>query len=79
MNDMTEIFEQYISQYESYDIAESQFKIDIAEDPQLRAAYREWCHEVGSTEKNGFRDFCDEYSAGINDKWNVLSDFDDNE
>lgn len=79
MNEITDIFEQYINQYGSYDIAESQFKKDAADDPELRATYREWCHEVGSSEKNGFRDFCDEHSQGINDMWNALSDYDDNE
>lgn len=77
MNEITDIFRQYIDQYDSYDIAESQFKKDIADDPELRAAYRQWCDEVGSSEKDGFRDFCDEHSEVINDMWNTLSDYDD--
>lgn len=79
MNDITDIFVQYINQNDSYDIAESQFKMDVAENPELHAAYRQWCNEVGSSEKDGFRDFCDEHSEGIDDMWNALSDYDDNE
>lgn len=51
MIDITEVFTQYLEQYDSVDIAESEFKKQMHEDPELRTAYRTWCHEVGSSEK----------------------------
>ena len=36
----------------------------IAEDDYLREDYEEWCHAVGSSEKNGFLDYCEEYKNG---------------
>lgn len=77
MNDITEVFDSYISHYDSVDIAESEFKKNLHEDPELRAAYRRWCDEVGSSEKSGFFDYCDEYMDSQRDIWNTLSDYDD--
>lgn len=77
MLDITEIFDRYISQYSSIDIANSEFKKDLHEDQQLREAYKEWCHNVGSSEKNGFIDYAEEYMESQNDVWNNLSDFDE--
>lgn len=77
MLDITEIFDRYISQYSSIDIANSEFKKDLHEDSQLREAYKEWCHNVGSSEKNGFIDYAEEYLESQNDVWNNLSDFDE--
>lgn len=77
MNDITEIFDHYLQHYGSVDIAESEFKKNIHEDPELKALYREWCHNVGSTEKNGFTDYAEEFLDNQNDVWNSLSDFDE--
>lgn len=77
MMDITEIFDRYISQYSSIDIANSEFKKDLHEDSELRETYKEWCHTVGSTEKNGFIDYAEEYLESQNDVWNSLSDYDE--
>lgn len=74
MNDITEYFADMIRQYESIDIAEAEFKKQIHEDPELRARYREWCHEVGSSEKRGFLDYCDEYLDSQDTIWDNLKD-----
>ena len=60
--DITEYFNSLISQTGSIDMAEAEFKRAIAEDNELHTIYREWCHENGSSERNGFLDFCDEYA-----------------
>lgn len=75
--DIVEVFNQYLSHCGSVDIAESEFKRDMHEDAEMRAAYREWCDEVGSSEKRGFLDYCDEYFDSQNDVWNSLNDFDE--
>ena len=77
MMDITEIFDRYICQYSSIDIANSEFKKDLHEDSELRETYKEWCHTVGSTEKNGFIDYAEEYLESQNDVWNNLSDYDE--
>ncbi|MCH5325824.1 MAG: hypothetical protein J1E29_01315 [Duncaniella sp.] len=74
MNDITEYFADMIRQYESIDIAEAEFKKQIHEDPELRARYRDWCHEVGSSEKRGFLDYCDEYLDSQDTIWDNLKD-----
>ncbi len=77
MDDITQVFNNYIAQYGSVDIAESEFKKSMHEDHELRQCYREWCANVGSTEKNGFFDYCEEYLDSQNDVWNTLNDFDE--
>lgn len=75
-SDITAIFLEYIKNFHSYDIAESEFKKNMHEDPELRKAYKEWCDSVGSTEKNGFMDFCEEWMESQDDIWETLNDYD---
>lgn len=56
------------------DIAEAEFKKRIHEDHDLRARYREWCHEVGSSERNGFMDYCEEYMESQDNVYDNLRD-----
>ncbi|MCM1348941.1 MAG: hypothetical protein NC338_05965 [Firmicutes bacterium] len=77
MNNITEVFDSYLSQYGSVDIAESEFKKNLHEDAEMRKMYRQWCDEVGSSEKSGFFDYCEEYFDSQNDIWNTLNDYDD--
>lgn len=74
---ITDIFQQVLRLSGSVDMAEADFKRMIHEDPELREQYRTWCHEVGSTEKRGFLDFCDEYLDDVNSVWDTLSDYSD--
>ena len=62
---------------DSVDVAESDFKKMIDEDDELHRRYREWCHEVGSSERRGFLDFCDEYLSDRESVWDNLNDFDE--
>lgn len=77
MEDITEYFISIINQTHSIDIAEAEFKRAIADDDNLHRLYRQWCHEVGSSEKRGFMDFCEEYMDGRNEVWNSLNDYDE--
>lgn len=77
MEDIETYFQEILSQHRSIDIAEAEFKKIIAEDPDLRSRYKEWCHEVGSSERSGFRDFCTEYRDNMESVWENLSDFDE--
>lgn len=71
--DITEIFLHYIRQAGSIDMAEAEFKKAIGEDPELYRRYRDWCDEVGSSERRGFSDFCDEYLDNQDSIWDSLS------
>ena len=75
--EITEYFERLLEQTGSIDIAEAEFKRAIADDAELHALYREWCHENGSSERNGFLDYCDEYMESQDSKWDSLSEYDD--
>lgn len=76
-DDITDYFITIIKQTPSIDMAEAEFKRSIADDEELRKSYREWCHNVGSTEKYGFLDFCDEYVDSRNEVWDSLTDYDE--
>ncbi len=77
MNDIVAIFNNFLTQYGSVDIAEAEFKKMLHEDDELHTLYRDWCHEVGSTEKTGFADYAEEYLDRQDDVWEALNDYDD--
>lgn len=77
MKPITEIFVEYLDNYGSVDIAESEFKKNIHENPDLKAAYRQWCSDEGSSEKNGFFDFAEQYLSDRNEVWDSLTDYDE--
>ena len=78
MNDITDLFNDMLQQYGTVDIAEAEFKKMIHEDPEIRNQYRDWCHEVGSSEKRGFLDYCEEYLESQESIWdNLKDDFED--
>lgn len=79
MNDITSFFTQLIEQSKSLDIAEAEFKRLVAEDDELHAEYAEWCQSIGTTEKHGFREFCEEYMESQDDIWDQLKDYDEQE
>ncbi len=76
-NDITQFFISLLDSHGSIDVAESEFKRIIADDSELRQAYRDWCDENGSTERNGFYDFADDYLEGREAKWDVLDEYSD--
>mgnify|MGYP000032951001 FL=1 len=75
--DITEVFHQVIQQAGSIDMAEAEFKKMVGEDDELHKLYRQWCHEVGSSERRGFLDFCEEYLDNQESIWDTLdNDYD---
>ena len=77
MEDITQYFISLLNEHRSIDIADAEFKRMIDQDEDLRAEYRDWCHQVGNTEKNGFIDFCHEYLEDRNEIWESLNDYDE--
>ena len=54
MDNLTELFINILHQADSVDVAESEFKKLIGEDDELHKQYRDWCHEVGNSDRRGF-------------------------
>jgi hypothetical protein len=77
--DITDYITSLIDSHMSLDLAEAEFKRIIADDHELRQLYREWCQENGSSERNGFNDYAEEYLSGREAVWETLSDYDDQE
>lgn len=76
---ITDFFDELLREYGSIDIADAELKKQIHEDPELRQLYRDWCHEVGSSEKNGFLDYCEEFLESQDSIWENLKDEYDDE
>ena len=54
MIDISVTIHDMLSQFGSIDIAESEFKRQINEDDNLKAAFKEWCEEMGYKERDAF-------------------------
>ena len=76
---ITDFFQELLKEYGSIDIADAELKKQLHEDAELKARYREWCHEVGSSEKNGFLDYCEEFLESQDSIWENLKDEYDDE
>lgn len=79
MEDITELFISIIEEAPGIDIAESQFKHSLIDNPELRKAYRAYCREQGTSEKNGFIEFCEAYCSERDSVWDSLNDYNDEE
>ena len=77
MEDITEVFVRILHECDSTDIAEAQFKKMLGEDENLKENYAEWCHMNGSSFRNGFMDFAEEYLDSRNSIWDSLTDYDE--
>ena len=74
---ITDLFVSIIREADSLDMAEAEFRRALVDDEQLRREYRAYCKEIGTSEKNGFMDFCEEYMSDQDDVWQNLSNYDD--
>ena len=76
MLDIYEVFEGVLSNARSIDMAESEFKRQLCDDPELRTVYSDWCSEEGTSEKNGFVDYCQMRFDEEESLWSALEDAD---
>lgn len=79
MDEITEIFLAIINQSPSIDIAESEFRRRLIDEPELRKQYKSYCEDEGVSERRGFLEFCENYIESQNEMWNSLDDFDNQE
>lgn len=77
MEDITDYFIHILNQAPSFDMAEAEFRRALVDSQELRRSYRAWCRENGTSERDGFAEFAEEYLSEQSNKWNALSDYDD--
>lgn len=77
MIDIIEIFNHVIGQTPTYEEAAVEMSHMLADDPEIREAYREWCLEQGYTERSGFKNYLNEYALQQRDIWDTLTDYDE--
>lgn len=73
---METLFEELLKQFKSVDLAHAELRRLMADDPDLRREYSEWCDEQGYAERYGFTEFAAEYIAEQNSIWDSLTDYD---
>ena len=76
MTDFNELIENISHQTGAIDIAEAEFKRMLADDSDLRREYKDWCDEMGYTERKGFSDYAEEYISNREEKYDSLTDYD---
>ena len=76
MNDITALFEQIILQSDALDVAISEFKMKLADDPEFKQNYKEWCESKGYSERTGFKEYAEEFIREREEKWDSLTDYD---
>lgn len=77
MENITDIFISIINEAPGIDMAEAEFKRLLVDEPDLRRAYREYCREQHTSEKNGFIEFCEAYCGERDMVWESLNDYND--
>ena len=76
MTDFNELIANIIHQSGAIDIAEAEFKRMLADDNDLRNEYKDWCEEMGYSERKGFSEYAEEYISNREEKWDSLTDYD---
>lgn len=74
---LTDFVAQLIASSARLDLAEAEFKRQLADDQDLRHAYKAYCEENGHSLRNGFTALADEIYAGRDEVWETLQDFDE--
>lgn len=77
MPEITDLFEYLLSQHQSFDDAESEFRRMLVDDIELRRQYRAWCSENEESEKHGFNNYCRMRADEMDDRYQALADEDD--
>ena len=75
VNEEVEVKEETISLAE-YNELDDRFKRMLADDNDLRHEYKDWCEDMGYSERSGFSDYAEEYISNCEEKWDSLTDYD---
>ncbi len=75
--DIEEIIHTLIDQNGSIDFVESEFARMIDNDSELKNAYKEWCDDLGYSQKSGYKDYIEEVFESQDSVWDTLTEFED--
>lgn len=76
-NDIPAYLVTLLEHNRTIDVADAEFRRIMADDPELRDAYRDWCSENGYNPRTGFRDYAEEYLESRESIWDSLNDYDE--
>lgn len=54
---ITDVFEFHMAQFGDIHQAEDNFRDELESDPKLQKLYKDWCDEMGYSERKGFRSY----------------------
>ncbi|MDE6263122.1 MAG: hypothetical protein K2M09_07470 [Muribaculaceae bacterium] len=77
MKNITDLFIELLKTFRSIEPANREFRRLIDEDSDLKARYAEWCESEGYSERDGFREFAEEYIENQSSIWDTLTDYDE--
>lgn len=70
--DLTELFDILIKQYGSIDASQEGLNLKMEEDPSIAEEYKEWCENMGYSEKKGFAIYYKEYLDRADSIWDSM-------
>lgn len=73
--DIPTIIQDLLIRFKSIDMAESEFKRNLEDDDEMRATFKEWCHEFGYKSRTAFVDYCHEYLDMHDERFESLTDY----
>lgn len=77
--DIEDIIRTIIDQNRSIDFVESEFQRMLNDDAEIKAAYQEWCDDLGLSPKTGYIEYIEEIMESRNSVWDTLSEFGDDD
>ncbi|MGM9802347.1 MAG: hypothetical protein ACI309_08615 [Candidatus Limisoma sp.] len=75
--DITTIINDFLHEFGSIDIAESEFYRRMDDDPEMKQDFKEWCDENGYRERTAFAEYCNESLSRHDEIFDSLSDYDE--
>lgn len=70
--DLTELFDILIKQYGDIDSSQEALRLKMEEDPELAENYKDWCENLGYSEKKGFAIYYKEYLDRTDSIWDSI-------
>ncbi|MEG1617198.1 MAG: hypothetical protein RR202_12175 [Bacteroidales bacterium] len=55
--EITEVFEIHFQNYGEIELAEESFRESMKDNAPLKSQYRDWCDDMGYTDRKGFRSY----------------------
>jgi len=73
MTEISDIIDAILDEQHSLEMAESDFRLMLVDDADLRRAYKAWCAERGDSERRGFLNYAHERFEQEESRWDALA------